>query len=135
MNKNLTIASAITPQLVVIDLRSTVNTNSNYFAATAKGNVRNTIVLASIDCRHPQLSRYVWNLMNRGVEGVALSCDDLQQQGIGLTSKPMMQMFRMLEDRGGYLLVDFGSDQEHLQQMGQVVGECTGLQVMMNVQH
>lgn len=100
-------------------------------AAYEKSTRGRCLLFSLLDYGQPELSRHVWELMNHGLNGVAISCNRLQKDSIKLTSRSMMQMFRMLEDRDAYLLVSFGADDEYFDQMKSVVTECTRLRVIL----
>lgn len=89
------------------------------------------IFFGMMDCTLQDLSRRAWNLMNRGMQGVALSSDKLHTLKISLTSKKMMQLFRIMEDRNAYLLISLGEDESILDELKQVVKECKRLKVVL----
>lgn len=96
-----------------------------------RNNQGRCLLFGLMDYSQPELSKHVWELMNHGMQGVAISCNRLKKLGIKLTSQPMMQMFRMLEDRQAYLLVAFGQDDTYIAEMGQVARECADLKIVL----
>jgi uncharacterized radical SAM superfamily protein len=89
------------------------------------------IVFGMMDCTLQNLARRAWDLMNRGMQGVAISCDKLHTLQISLTSKKMMQLFRIMEDRNSYLLISLGDEDSVLEELKQVVAECKRLKVVL----
>lgn len=88
-------------------------------------------IFGLMDCSIQNLSQRAWNLMNRGMQGVALSCDKLHKLQISLTSKKMMQLFRIMEDRDAYLLISLGQSDDYIRELQNVVMECNRLKIVL----
>jgi len=101
------------------------------FSKSNRNDPNKYIVFGMMDCTLQNLARRAWNLMNRGMQGVALSCDKLHTLQISLTSKKMMQLFRIMEDRNAYLLISLGDEDSVLEELKQVVAECKRLKVVL----
>lgn len=101
------------------------------FSKSNRNDPNKYIVFGMMDCTLQNLARRAWNLMNRGMQGVALSCDKLHTLQISLTSKEMMQLFRIMEDRNAYLLISLGDEDSVLEELKQVVAECKRLKVVL----
>lgn len=101
------------------------------FSKTSGNDPNKYVVFGMMDCTLQNLARRAWNLMNRGMQGVALSCDKLHRHQISLTSNKMMQLFRIMEDRDAYLLISLGDEESVLDELKQVVAECKRLKVVL----
>lgn len=101
------------------------------FSETSRQNPNNFFIFGLMDCSKQNLSRRAWNLMNFGMDGVALSCEKLQKLQISLTSKKMMQLFRIMEDRQAYLLISLGEEMNVMEELHKVVAECTHLKIVL----
>ena len=101
------------------------------FSKSNRNDPNKYIVFGMMDCTLQNLARRAWNLMNRGMQGVAISCDKLHTLQISLTSKKMMQLFRIMEDRNAYLLISLGDEDSVLEELKQVVAECKRLKVVL----
>ena len=101
------------------------------FSKSSRNDPNKYIVFGMMDCTLQNLARRAWDLMNRGMQGVALSCDKLHTLQISLTSKKMMQLFRIMEDRNAYLLISLGDEDSVLEELKQVVAECKRLKVVL----
>ena len=101
------------------------------FSKSNRNDPNKYIVFGMMDCTLQNLARRAWNLMNRGMQGVALSCDKLHTLQISLTSKKMMQLFRIMEDRNACLLISLGDEDSVLEELKQVVAECKRLKVVL----
>ena len=101
------------------------------FSKSNRNDPNKYIVFGMMDCTLQNLARRAWDLMNRGMQGVAISCDKLHTLQISLTSKKMMQLFRIMEDRNAYLLISLGDEDSVLQELKQVVAECKRLKVVL----
>lgn len=101
------------------------------FSKSNRNDPNKYIVFGMMDCTLQNLARRAWDLMNRGMQGVALSCDKLHTLQISLTSKEMMQLFRIMEDRNAYLLISLGDEDSVLEELKQVVAECKRLKVVL----
>lgn len=101
------------------------------FSKSNRNDPNKYIVFGMMDCTLQNLARRAWDLMNRGMQGVALSCDKLHTLQISLTSKKMMQLFRIMEDRNAYLLISLGDEDSVLEELKQVVAECKRLKVVL----
>ncbi|SEM80342.1 hypothetical protein SAMN04487902_103309 [Prevotella sp. ne3005] len=101
------------------------------FSKSNRNDPNKYIVFGMMDCTLQNLARRAWDLMNRGMQGVAISCDKLHTLQISLTSKKMMQLFRIMEDRNSYLLISLGDEDSVLEELKQVVAECKRLKVVL----
>ncbi len=101
------------------------------FSKSNRNDPNKYIVFGMMDCTLQNLARRAWDLMNRGMQGVAISCDKLHTLQISLTSKKMMQLFRIMEDRNAYLLISLGDEDSVLEELKQVVAECKRLKVVL----
>lgn len=108
------------------------------FSKSNRNDPNKYIVFGVMDCTLQNLARRAWDLMNRGMQGVAISCDKLHTLQISLTSKKMMQLFRIMEDRNAYLLISLGDEDSVLgdedsvlEELKQVVAECKRLKVVL----
>ncbi len=101
------------------------------FSKSIRNDPNKYIVFGMMDCTLQNLARRAWDLMNRGMQGVAISCDKLHTLQISLTSKKMMQLFRIMEDRNAYLLISLGDEDSVLEELKQVVAECKRLKVVL----
>lgn len=101
------------------------------FSKSIRNDPKKYIVFGMMDCTLQNLARRAWDLMNRGMQGVAISCDKLHTLQISLTSKKMMQLFRIMEDRNAYLLISLGDEDSVLEELKQVVAECKRLKVVL----
>ena len=101
------------------------------FSKSNRNDPNKYIVFGMMDCTLQNLARRTWDLMNRGMQGVAISCDKLHTLQISLTSKKMMQLFRIMEDRNAYLLISLGDEDSVLEELKQVVAECKRLKVVL----
>lgn len=101
------------------------------FSKSNRNDPNKYIVFGMMDCTLQNLARRAWDLMNRGMQGVAISCDKLHTLQISLTSKKMMQLFRIMEDRNACLLISLGDEDSVLEELKQVVAECKRLKVVL----
>ena len=101
------------------------------FSKSNRNDPNKYIVFGMMDCTLQNLARRAWDLMNRGMQGVAISCDKLHTLQISLISKKMMQLFRIMEDRNAYLLISLGDEHSVLEELKQVVAECKRLKVVL----
>ena len=101
------------------------------FSKSNRNDPNKYIVFGMMDCTLQNLARRAWDLMNRGMQGVAISCDKLHTLQISLISKKMMQLFRIMEDRNAYLLISLGDEDSVLEELKQVVAECKRLKVVL----
>lgn len=101
------------------------------FSKNSRNDPNKYVVFGMMDCTLQNLARRAWDLMNRGMQGVALSCDKLHRHQISLTSNKMMQLFRIMEDRDAYLLISLGDEESVRDELKQVVAECKRLKVVL----
>jgi len=118
----------------VIIQESVCESQMDVCSEMARLNPGQYIFLGLLDYSQSNLSQWAWSLMNHGMEGVAISCKDLGDRGISLTSQKMMQLFRIMEDRDAYLLISLGEEEKYKKELHDVVSECTRLKVIIDPQ-
>ncbi len=118
----------------VIIQESVCESQMDICSEMARLNPGQYIFFGLLDYKRPNLSKWAWSLMNHGMEGVAISHKDLDNYGISLTSRKMMQLFRIMEDREAYLLISLGEEDKYKEELNDVVSECKRLKVVISHQ-
>ncbi len=104
---------------------------NNYLADVQKRYPDRLIVCGMADYRKPGYQEEVRSLIAQGFKGIAIPGHRLQtpQGRVSLTCPEMMQMFRLMEQKGVFLSITLEDGAVQVPEMEEVIQECPNLKI------